>query len=47
MRAGIERVMLPARNRRDLEEVPEEAKKRLEFVFLENVEDAVRHAIAR
>ncbi len=47
MRAGIGRVMLPARNRRDLEEVPEEAKKRLEFVFLENVEDAVYHAIAR
>jgi ATP-dependent Lon protease len=42
MRAGIQRVLLPARNRRDLEEVPAEAKERLEFVFLENVDDAVR-----
>jgi ATP-dependent Lon protease len=45
MRAGIQRVLLPARNRRDLEEVPAEAKERLEFVFLENVDDAVRHAM--
>ncbi|MDP2640049.1 MAG: S16 family serine protease, partial [Betaproteobacteria bacterium] len=45
MRAGISRVMLPARNRKDLEEVPVEAKQKLEFVFLEDVDDAVRMAI--
>jgi ATP-dependent Lon protease len=45
MRAGISRVMLPARNRRDLEEVPTEAKEKLEFIFLENVDDAVRNAM--
>jgi ATP-dependent Lon protease len=45
MRAGIGRVMLPARNRKDLEEVPAEAKEKLEFVFLEDVDDAVRMAI--
>ena len=45
MRAGIQRVMLPARNRKDLDEVPAEAKQRLEFEFLENVDDAVRFAI--
>jgi ATP-dependent Lon protease len=45
MRAGIQRVLLPARNRRDLEEVPAEAKERLEFVFLENVDDAVHNAM--
>ena len=45
MRAGISRVMLPARNRRDLEEVPAEAKEKLEFIFLENVDDAVRSAM--
>ncbi len=45
MRAGIQRVLLPARNRRDLEEVPPEAKERLEIVFLENVDDAVEHAM--
>ncbi|HEY5292404.1 MAG TPA: endopeptidase La [Burkholderiales bacterium] len=45
MRAGIGRVMLPARNRKDLEEVPAEAKQKLEFVFLEDVDDAVRMAV--
>ena len=47
MRAGIQRVLLPARNRRDLEEVPAEAKERLEFVFLENVDDAVHNAMPK
>jgi len=45
MRAGISRVILPARNRRDLEEVPSEAKEKLEFVFLENVDEAFRHTL--
>ena len=45
MRAGITRVMLPARNRRDLEEVPAEAREKLEFIFLETVDDAVDNAI--
>jgi ATP-dependent Lon protease len=45
MRAGITRVMLPARNRRDLEDVPPEAKEKLEFVFLNNVDEAIDHAM--
>jgi ATP-dependent Lon protease len=45
MRAGISRVMLPARNRKDLEEVPAEARQKLEFVFLEDVDDAMRMAV--
>ncbi|MSQ49277.1 MAG: endopeptidase La [Betaproteobacteria bacterium] len=45
LRAGIKTVMLPKRNEKDLEEVPAEAKAKLEFVFLECVEDAVRTAI--
>jgi len=42
MRAGIRRVMLPARNHKDLEEVPAEAKEKMEFVFLQDVDEAVR-----
>jgi ATP-dependent Lon protease len=44
--AGITRVMLPARNRRDLEEIPEEVRNTLEFIWLERVEDAVAAALA-
>ena len=39
--AGITRVMLPARNRRDWEDIPEEVRKMLEFIWLERAEDAV------
>jgi ATP-dependent Lon protease len=45
LRAGIRTVMLPKRNEKDLEDVPAEARQKLEFVFLEKVEDAVRTAI--
>jgi ATP-dependent Lon protease len=45
MRAGITTVMLPARNRKDLGDVPEEAKQRLRFVFLEKVDDALAEAL--
>jgi len=45
LRAGIKCVMLPKRNEKDLEDVPAEARAKLEFVFLERVEDAVKAAI--
>jgi ATP-dependent Lon protease len=44
-RAGIRTVMLPARNRRDLDDIPESVRKDLQFVWLERVEDAVAVAI--
>jgi ATP-dependent Lon protease len=45
LRAGIKTVMLPKRNAKDLEDVPPEAREKLQFVFLERVEDAIRTAI--
>ncbi len=44
-RSGLTRVMLPARNRRDYEDIPQDARDRLEFVWLERVEDAVLNAL--
>ena len=44
-RAGITRVLLPARNRKDFEEIPEGARKQLEFVWLENGDQAVAAAL--
>lgn len=44
-RAGIGRVMLPARNRRDYDDIPEEARKKLEFIWLERVDDAIDAAL--
>ena len=45
LRAGIDTVLLPARNRKELEEIPEDARRRLTFVWLDTVDDAVREAI--
>jgi ATP-dependent Lon protease len=44
-RAGLTRVMLPARNRKDLEDISEDARSKLEFVWLDRVEDAVAAAL--
>ena len=44
-RAGIRKVMLPARNRRDLEDIPESVRRELTFVWLDRVDDAVAEAI--
>jgi len=44
-RAGIRTVMLPARNRRDLDDIPESVRKELTLVWLEQVGDAVSAAI--
>jgi ATP-dependent Lon protease len=39
--AGLTRVMLPARNRRDYDEIPLGARNKLEFIWLERVDDAI------
>jgi ATP-dependent Lon protease len=44
-RAGIRRVMLPARNRRDFDDIPEEVRQQLTFIWLERVDDAVASAL--
>ena len=45
--AGITRVMLPARNRRDYDDIPEDARAKLEFVWLDRVDQAIEAALQR
>jgi ATP-dependent Lon protease len=44
-RAGIRTVILPARNRRDLDDIPESVRNRLEFVWAEKIEDVLARAL--
>jgi ATP-dependent Lon protease len=44
-RAGIRTVILPARNRRDLEEIPESVRSKLEFVWAEKIDDVLARAL--
>jgi ATP-dependent Lon protease len=46
LRAGITTVMLPERNKRDLEEIPAEAREKLAFVWMERVDDAIATALS-
>ena len=45
LRAGIHTVLLPARNRRDYEDIPENARQQLTFIWIERVEEAVAQAL--
>jgi ATP-dependent Lon protease len=45
--AGLTRVMLPARNRRDFDEIPIGARNQLEFIWLEKVDDAIAAVLER
>ena len=45
--AGLTRVMLPARNRRDFDDIPKGARDALEFIWLERVDQAVEAALDR
>jgi ATP-dependent Lon protease len=44
-RAGIRTVILPDRNRKDLEEIPSCVKKEISFKFLKNVDQVLRTAL--
>ena len=47
LRAGIKTVLLPARNRRDLEDIPASASAQLEIIWLDNVDDALKAALGQ
>lgn len=44
-RAGITKIILCAKNQRDLKEVPEEIKSQIEFVFANDINDVLKHAL--
>jgi ATP-dependent Lon protease len=44
-RAGIKRIILPERNKKDLVDVPEQAKNEMEFIFAHSMDDVLRAAL--
>ncbi len=46
LRAGIGTVLLPARNRRDLEDIPADAREKLGIVWVEHVDEAIAAALS-
>jgi len=45
MRAGLETVIIPKFNEKDLADVPEEARQKLKFILAEDVNDVLQHAL--
>jgi ATP-dependent Lon protease len=45
LRAGITTVLLPERNRRDLEEIPEEARQRIAIEWMSEVDEVLESAL--
>jgi ATP-dependent Lon protease len=46
-RAGIAKVILPKRNEKDLEEVPQNVKDGLTFHFVERMDEVIEKALTR
>ncbi|MFZ5443253.1 MAG: endopeptidase La [Myxococcota bacterium] len=46
-RAGIKRVMMPEKNKKDLVDVPESVRQSLEFNFVSHVDDALKYALEK
>lgn len=46
-RAGIKKVLLPADNERDIEDIPKNVRRQLEFVLIHTVDEALQHALVK
>lgn len=44
-RVGIRKVILPLENKRDLDEISQSVKKKLEFKFVENIDEVLKYAL--
>jgi ATP-dependent Lon protease len=45
MRGGIKKIILPEKNKKDLRDIPAEAKEGVEFVFAHRMEDVLEQAL--
>ena len=46
-RAGIKKIILPKENEKDLEEIPNNVRKAMEFVLVDSMDEVLKHALCR
>ena len=46
-RMGIKKILLPIDNKKDLEEIPDKIKKKIEFVLVKNIEEVLENALIK
>ena len=44
---GIRQILLPEKNKREMEEIPQSVRKKLEFIYVKNVDDVLAHALMK
>ena len=44
-RAGLKTIILPQENKEDLKDIPDQVRRKLKFVFVKNVDQAVKIAL--
>ena len=44
---GIRQILLPEKNKRDMEEIPQSVRKKLEVIYVKNVDDVLAHALMK
>lgn len=46
-RAGLKEIVLPKKNKKDLEDIPTKTKKELKFTFVETMDEVLKHALVK
>jgi ATP-dependent Lon protease len=46
-RAGLRRVIMPRRNEADLDDIPADLRKQMQFVMIESIDQVLREALTR
>ncbi|HSH35025.1 S16 family serine protease, partial [Schnuerera sp.] len=44
-RIGIKKILVPFENNKDLEEIPEKIRKKMDFVLVKNMEQVIEHVL--
>ncbi|MCH7541768.1 endopeptidase La [Patescibacteria group bacterium] len=44
-RAGLKKIILPRKNKKDLEEIPEKTRKELKFIFVDTMDEVLKNAL--
>ncbi|MBZ2175849.1 endopeptidase La [Schnuerera sp. xch1] len=44
-RIGINKILIPFENNKDLDEIPKKIKKKIEFILVENMEEVLKHTL--
>jgi ATP-dependent Lon protease len=46
-RAGVKTLILPAANKKDLIDIPKKAKRDIQFIFVEEINEVIKHALVK